>query len=159
MVSCSREVATSCVPRLCTCIWPSTTQELILGWSKKESILEMSNTCENGRLEWGYLDSTCMLHSNSASSEVSMVGLAQLLHQHNRHTTHTVLKVYLTSPEPLKKCHNFLILHPILKTLPPLESTHLSRSTWNLTSKKLAVCPIRKVCHKESTWYLYKQFT
>ena len=45
-----------------------------------------------------------------------------------------------------------------------MESTHLSRSddilyyTWNLTSKKLAVCPIRKVCHKESTWYLYKQY-
>ena len=36
--------------------------------------------------------------------------------------------VYLTSPEPLKNCHNFFILHPILKTLPPLESTHLSRS-------------------------------
>ena len=74
-------------------------------------------------------------------------------------------KVYLTSPEPLKKCHNFFILLPILKTLPPLESTQLSLSddifyyTWNLTSKKLAVCPMRKVCHKESTWYLYKQFT
>ena len=38
-----------------------------------------------------------------------------------------VTKVYLTSPEHLKKCHNFYILHPILKTLPPLESTHLSR--------------------------------
>ena len=71
--------------------------------------------------------------------------------------------VYLTSPEPLKNCRNFLILHPILKPLPPLEPTHHSRSddilyyTWNLTSKKLAVCPIRKVCQKESTWYLYKQ--
>ena len=36
--------------------------------------------------------------------------------------------VYLTSPEPLKNCRNFFILHPNLKTLPPLESTHLSRS-------------------------------
>ena len=37
-------------------------------------------------------------------------------------------QLHLTSPEPLKNCHNFFILHQILKTLPPLESTHLSRS-------------------------------
>ena len=35
-------------------------------------------------------------------------------------------KVYLTSPEPSRICYNFLILHPIIKTLTPLESSQFS---------------------------------
>ena len=31
--------------------------------------------------------------------------------------------VYLTSPRPLKNCRIFFILHPIVKTLTPLESS------------------------------------
>ena len=35
--------------------------------------------------------------------------------------------VYLTSPEPLKTWHNLFILHSILKTLTPSESSRLPR--------------------------------
>ena len=49
-----------------------------------------------------------------------------------------------------KNCHNFFILHPIVKTLTPLESSQLSGSDdmhHYLTSQKLAVCPVRKLCY------------
>ena len=39
-----------------------------------------------------------------------------------------ITKVYLTSPEPSKNCHNLFIVHPISKTLTLLESSQLSAS-------------------------------
>ena len=38
------------------------------------------------------------------------------------------ITVYLTSPEPSKNCYNLFTLHPIKKTLTPLESSQLSHS-------------------------------
>ena len=59
-----------------------------------------------------YLDFSrvCKLHEYWNNSWIAL---------HVKNAKHSP-KVYLTSPEPSKNCYNFLILHPILKTLTPL---------------------------------------